>query len=184
MTQYKTVVAEQLPLPGYSSEYCVSIDPGKTTGLALFDFTNRTLFLAFAPMDRIETVLDHFWSIAPFRHYAIERWFLYPNAARKLTFSDMEGPEAIGMARLWGNRHGLTLTRIVASHRRPYLDKVPANIRRPHLRDATAIGLTYLDREKGFIPELSSWKLVYCLLNGDPEVTMKEELPKLVKGES
>lgn len=152
----------------------LALDPGKTTGVAFFHPPGKLLIAGAVPIDHLHLVLDYFWAHFTWKDYVIERWFLYPGAAKNLTFSDMEGPEAIGVARLWGIQHELELDRIVAQHRRPFLPLVPREVSQEHVRDAVAIGLCALDRRDGQAPDLTSWRLVHCLTDDAGRAILRE----------
>jgi len=123
----------------------VAVDPGATCGLCRVSFVTETFRTVVFPVDYMKSVLD---ICTPVGKLIVERWFLYPNA-RIRKFSDMPGPEAIGMLRYWALEKGLPMERIPAKLRLPLLSRVPGDIRSPHARDAVALALYWIRRDLG-----------------------------------
>jgi len=152
----------------------VSVDPGNTIGICRFDINARSLWSTWVSMDEVWLLLSCWF---PIRWLVVERWFLYPGPyAKRLTFSDMPGPEAIGVIRSWGMLHGITrLDRVAARLRRPYLSRVPEEIKNEHSRDAAAIGLYWLASRTNHVFQPSEWEMVVYAPNGAKHLEVWDE---------
>ena len=127
-------------------------------GLAVFYLPISTLRAIDLPMSMLDTALDGFVMISKF---IVERWQLYPGMAKKLTMHEFPGPEAIGYAQSWADRHSIEMERISARLRRPYIAEVPDTIYKTyHCRQAAALGLYWLHKEKLELPPWSDWKVI------------------------
>lgn len=150
----------------------LAVDPGKITGIAFFDLDKKELWFGAFEMDELPRILDQYACEAD--HVIVERWFLYPKMASKLYFSDMPGPEAIGVVRGWCARLGLKIERVSArtwKHGyKSFLEKYesiisPFDPENEHTRDAYRIGMWWLGRRLGVIPNLEDWRIRRILEN-------------------
>ena len=121
----------------------VAIDPGgkRNTGIAAFNLTVKQVGAKLVPVERVWRMLVQ---LAP-NYVAIERFFLYPHAARFMTFHKMPASETIGVVKEWARQNNVSLDEVVPSHARRFeSEAMKIKNLRSHRLDALCVGLYWL----------------------------------------
>ena len=121
----------------------VAIDPGgkKNTAIAVFNITVRQVGAKLFPVEGLWQALTR---LEP-NYAAIERFFLYPGAAKFMTFHKMPASETIGVVKEWARQSEVPLDEVVPSHARRFESEAMGikNLR-SHRLDALCVGLYWL----------------------------------------
>ena len=129
------------------SKILLALDPGETTGFALFN-ANNNLLIETGVCNGLLEVFDLLEQICP-EQVTFESFFLYPGRAASKIFSSFPEVENIGVIRFWCLQNGIKYSErsaSVAKGKYPdlLLKGTPYWAKNKHSRDAVKHGLTEL----------------------------------------